>query len=407
MFHLHTTDGESLQIIKFGMHNSNSGPDFSEALVEIGGVRLAGHIELHRHSSEWIQHGHQNDNAYNNVVLHVVYEHDATTHEENLIGKATLQLKGLFNENLWHTYENWLSSKRELPCGNAPARVNPLRLRFWMERLFIERLSDKVQRIELLMSQISNSKEEVAYRMLLRYFGNTVNASAYERLSTLLPYTVLMKHRNQLVVMESLIYGCSGFLKAKTADTYVQSLQEHWNFYKVKYQLLEMEAIEWKLMRMRPVAFPGHRLAQLASLLRARFPLYSTLTDVKSVTDFETLFDIQLSSYWKKHYHFEKPSDHIIERPGKDFIRNLLINVALPLMYFEGSHQGNDTLKERAITFAAQTQPESNRIMRLYATAGLAAKSAADSQALIQLYHSYCTQKRCLSCAVGAEVLKG
>jgi len=37
---------------------------------------------------------------------------------------------------------------------------------------------------------------------------------------------------------------------------------------------------------------------------------------------------------------------------------------------------------------------------------GLSIKTAFDSQASIELYNNYCTQKRCLKCNVGIEILK-
>ena len=46
------------------------------AQVKIGNTTWAGNVEIHQKSSEWNKHRHTTDSAYNNVVLHVVYEHD-------------------------------------------------------------------------------------------------------------------------------------------------------------------------------------------------------------------------------------------------------------------------------------------------------------------------------------------
>jgi hypothetical protein len=73
---LTTTDGESIEIIKVGEHNFDSGPDFFNAKIKIGKTTWAGNIEIHIHSSDWKKHTHQNDKAYDNIVLHVVYNLD-------------------------------------------------------------------------------------------------------------------------------------------------------------------------------------------------------------------------------------------------------------------------------------------------------------------------------------------
>src|SRR5262245_5763215 len=73
---MRTTDGKTLQVIKPGRVQGDSGPDLVDARVRIDGQILAGTIEVHFRSSDWFAHKHEKDPAYDNVVLHVVYEHD-------------------------------------------------------------------------------------------------------------------------------------------------------------------------------------------------------------------------------------------------------------------------------------------------------------------------------------------
>ena len=68
---LMTTDGRDLEIIDPGLHNSNAGPDFFNAKIRIGKTVWAGNVEIHLKSSDWYQHGHHLDPAYNNTILHV------------------------------------------------------------------------------------------------------------------------------------------------------------------------------------------------------------------------------------------------------------------------------------------------------------------------------------------------
>uniref|UniRef100_UPI0040274DBD DUF2851 family protein n=1 Tax=Alloprevotella sp. TaxID=1872471 RepID=UPI0040274DBD len=73
-----TQNGENIEVIDPGVHNLlNSGPDFFNAKVKIGGVLWAGNVEVHTRSSDWYRHHHETDAAYNNVILHVVETIDA------------------------------------------------------------------------------------------------------------------------------------------------------------------------------------------------------------------------------------------------------------------------------------------------------------------------------------------
>jgi len=74
---LKTTDGSPVEVIDPGLHNHNSGPDFFNAKVKINQTLWVGNVEIHDKSSDWYLHGHDKDQAYDNVVLHVIGEPDA------------------------------------------------------------------------------------------------------------------------------------------------------------------------------------------------------------------------------------------------------------------------------------------------------------------------------------------
>ena len=54
----------------------DTGPDFFNAQLSIGTQMWAGNVEIHVKSSDWYVHHHETDAAYDNVILHVVWEHN-------------------------------------------------------------------------------------------------------------------------------------------------------------------------------------------------------------------------------------------------------------------------------------------------------------------------------------------
>ena len=66
----------------------------------------------------------------------------------------------------------------------------------------------------------------------------------------------------------------------------------------------------------------------------------------------------------------------------------------------------NEALAERAFELLESLPAEHNYITRSWERAGVKPRSAADSQALIQLRTRYCDRKDCLRCRFGAEYLR-
>ena len=101
---LKTTQGETIEIIEIGQHNTNAGPDFLNAKIKIGKILLVGNIEMHLRSSEWIKHKHQDDLAYQNVILHVVLVEDEIIFHENKSRIPCLELRSRIPPRLSKTY---------------------------------------------------------------------------------------------------------------------------------------------------------------------------------------------------------------------------------------------------------------------------------------------------------------
>lgn len=92
--HLRDEDGEDVLVIDPGKLNTDSGPDFFNSKVRIGDTEWAGNVEIHVKASDWYRHRHQDDPAYDNVILHVVGVSDRkiVRHDGRKIPQVTVAL---------------------------------------------------------------------------------------------------------------------------------------------------------------------------------------------------------------------------------------------------------------------------------------------------------------------------
>jgi hypothetical protein len=112
------------------------------------------------------------------------------------------------------------------------------------------------------------------------------------------------------------------------------------------------------------------------------------------------------SSYWQAHYRFAKQSKIKIPGLGKASIEHILINTAVPLLVAYGKAKDEQDYIDRAIAILQHLPAEYNTITRHWEDVGIKAKSAFDSQALIELFNNFCTKKKCLSCDIGVAILQ-
>ena len=253
---LHTIEGETVNIVETGYRNTDSGPDFLEARIQIGDKLWAGHVELHVKTSDWNRHGHQTDKAYKNVILHVVYENDTKVNDI-----PTLELKGHFDGSLYAQYQKLISSKNWIPCEKSIAQVPVFTRLSWLDRMAVERLESKSGTVTKILEANQFDWEDALYKLLMRYFGLKVNNEAFEYLSNILPFKTLLKHADNLLQLEAMLFGCAGFLEEDFTEDYPLLLKREYSVMKAKFNLLTMPAERWKFMRMRPSNFPTIRLA--------------------------------------------------------------------------------------------------------------------------------------------------
>lgn len=400
-----TKSGSEVKVLNPGDLNLDSGPDFFNAQIKINDLILAGNIEIHLKTSDWLRHNHQRDKSYDNIILHVVYEHDIELEQNRQNNVEVLELKNLIAKHTLETYSDLVNTNDKLPCHKQLKGVNGLKFVSWMERMTIERLEEKVKRIEHLFLANAGDYTQTFFTLLLRNFGFKVNALPFELIATQLPVHILLKHADNLLQLEALLLGMSGLLEESFEDKYIQKLQNEFEHLKMKYRLIPLKKELFKFSKMRPANFPNLRLAQVAMLVYTHPSLF---TQPQNLMDYEMLLSALqpgLDGYWKNHYkidgkHLEKDLAF-----GKSSAENVIINTFVPFFFFYSKKLAKPEYSDFAITLLNSCKMEANAKTRLFATKKACLVSAADSQAIINLYDKYCVQRKCIKCGIAAAIL--
>ena len=404
---LYTTTREEIEVLQPGNLNKNAGPDFSNAKLIINKTTWAGNVEIHIKASDWILHQHQNDNAYDNVILHVVYEADQQIYRKDGTLIPTLVLKGLFATELMNKYESLVSSLNNFPCEKQIGEVDEFIINHFLSRVLVERLADKSTEVYEKVKELKGDWDETFYHFMAKNFGFKVNAIPMEMLAQSLPQQLFAKHKDNSLQIEALIFGQAGFLNQKFEDKYPQELKREYQFLQKKYNLKPIDVSLWKFMRMRPQNFPTLRLAQFAALIVNSNHLFSKILDLKEYKNSVQLFeDLPVNSFWEKHYHFNKKTENVRLQLGKSSIDNILINTLSLFLFAYGKAMDQHNFETRALYLLENLPSENNAILQHFKNAGVNIKTAFNSQALLQLKKKYCNEKKCLNCAIGIKILK-
>jgi hypothetical protein len=396
--------GEELQVIGLGEHNSDSGPDFLNARIKIGQTTWAGNLEIHLQSSDWYDHQHSGNKAYDNVILHVVHNYNQPVMRSN--GEIIPSVELHFNNDLYENYCHLLKQKSWLPCQDKIKQVDSIIFDVWINSLVIERLQQKTQSVTALLASFKNNWEEAFNISLARTFGFGLNAAPFEMLAKSVSLLHLARHRNSIIQLEAILMGQAGFLEESALfSDYHSDLRKEYLHLKNKYNLKPVERHLWKFLRLRPMNFPTIRIAQFAALLNKSEGIFSRVLACREIHELRPLFEVQASPFWNTHYTFDTASPQTIKRLGTDAFNNIVINTIVPFLFIYGRMTAKEEIKDRALSWLSKIPPEKNRVVKRWEQTGMKPFSAFDSQGLLQLSNNYCNRKRCLACSIGSNII--
>ena len=401
-----TADGRRVRIIDQGRLNTDAGPDFFNASVQIGDETWAGNVEIHVRASDWYRHHHDTDPAYDSVILHVVQHDDAPVYRKN--GTVIPQMVMHCSPDAAKRCNMLLNhAPTTLPCVNTIKSLPHIYHTDWLTALAMERLYKKSTRILDIVAQTGGHWEGAAYVTLARGLGFGLNSEPFETLAKNLPLKFLNRHHDELQTVEALLFGQAKLIPDPSdgENPYASRLRMEFDFMARKFGLSPVP-LSWKMARTRPQNFPHRRLALLAQMIHQGFYLVGKLDDARTIDDMRGLFNVELTGFWTNNYTFAGKGGGCTPRAlSRASIDTLIINVAIPLLHARATSRGDLDGMSRCAELLEQLGSEENSIVRLFAEAGVESTDAFTSQALIELRREYCEKKKCIYCRFGHRLL--
>jgi hypothetical protein len=402
---LQTTNHQSVTIIHSGEYLQLAGPDFFNAQIIIDNQKWAGNVEIHLKSSDWYVHHHEIDEAYDNVILHVVWQHNVSVFRKDNSEIPTLELKNFVDQETMARYQSLVAPKTWLYCENQLDQVPGFIIRNWRERLFFERLEHKSELIDFVLRQTNNDWEATLFCLLAKNFGLNTNGAVFFKMALSIPFSILRKESDTAESIEALLFGISSLLNDEKQDVYYSRLRTKFNYLVHKHQLVLPILEPIQFFRLRPDNFPTIRLSQLANLYGTHLNLFSKILGANSIEQLYQLFHVSASPYWQSHYQFDHVSKSRNKSLSTSFVDLIIINTIVPIQFAYAKSLGKENMEEGMVLLES-IKAEHNNTIQKFQTIGIIAENAFGSQALLQLRNEYCSKSRCLECDIGIELLK-
>jgi len=423
---LRTPDGNNISVLNTGTLNRESaGPDFKNARIRIGNFIYTGDVEIDKRYSDWKNHGHNIDNKYNSVVLHIfMSEHENNGYVYSRNGRKVPSICILdYVENKFlikkEDYEEprYESSINKLKCLDATSNLEDEFKNRFLSRLGAERFQKKSKRIFERLKEIQFIKEldisepvvsydlserfhqrdfqyedfkskdvwtQLFYEMIFEALGYTQNKLQMVSLARAADLDFFRKIQNDGVILEkyeAALLKISGLLQTRSSVTekesreYIERMELHWNSIKPFYDGKYFNETIWHFLKIRPQNFPTIRIAGGARLIKAL--LYDELIDFTACKIIQTeslsvladslrkQFIIEADGFWKSHFVFDRKT----KKETRLFIGGsradeIVVNVVLPFfaVYFE-VFKNNKVVNKIRKLFSIYEQEVENQIV--------------------------------------------
>lgn len=364
-------NASKIEVKQIGTYNENQkGPDFLFGHVQIDGIDFYGNIEIHVKSSDWYKHNHHTDDAYNNVILHVVYEYDKPVHQNGFL-IPTIALKQHIDKAHYQNSKLGTLIQNDFPCCNLLSEIDTIYLESMKMKAYYERMMTKNK----ILVELNLPDTSIFYHLIASAFGTSINKQGFIELAKKIPYHELKqlistKQKMQLLIAES------GLMQKENKSRSISV---------------------WHFKGTRPTNFPDIRLKQFAQFV-SNYDFDTSFIYLNSkeiIIEFHKMID----DFWMKDENYS-------QKINKTFSNLLIINAVIPFMWYISEKTEDERLKDKSIEMLDILPAEKNKTIGQWKKCAIIAKNAFDSQSLLSLYQYYCTRKKCLTCGVGIKLLE-
>jgi len=421
-------DGTPVFIINSGHHNDHrGGPDFLNAEIALSGIALRGDIELHTSLEEWSAHGHDGDQRYANVILHVILtredDHEAH-HAPHLPTMALADNLRLNERTLWEQlFDSLYDRAPELACFPHNLQV-PVRFkRKVIDRFAEARLDELCARFDPGEDSMSGFLERV-YVQTFDALGFSENRLPFKQLAEICSIVKLRRLRaltndaNRLAGFQALFFGAAGLLPAPSseysprANEKIIELASAWEWVTDALDLpFLLTEGDWAFFRIRPLNSPHRRVALAAHLAEHLFSIDAPLDLL-----LRTLEDLDVPTgvdpFWEHHTSFASELAAAQSLLGDERKRALTLNVALPAQIAHSGRfiQENAALvrsrRERWMSTRTRSSAQYINVVRQELLESESVKTVREEQGALLLTRSFCQERRCNECPIGQRLIE-
>ena len=416
---LETLDGQWVRVLHPGFWNREAGPDFRQAILQFGQASpRSGDVEIDLHPAGWRGHGHDSNAAYQNVILHVVW--DAESKVDCPV--PTLTLKSRLDAPL-SELRLWLGQDAGEPGLLAGQCSAPLRdlpestLREVLQQAALVRLQFKAEQFAARARQAG--WEQSLWEGLFAALGYKQNVWPMRRLAELVPRLLAResKKRRPAFALQARLLGLSGLLPVELtraqagADNYLRRVWDQWWREREEFAEFILPRESWRFHGLRPANHPQRRLALAAHwLATGMLPdklgrwLKTPIPDHRLEGSLLKILRVQRDEFWTRHWTFRSARMSKAQPLlGARRVTDLAVNVILPWFWVRAVAGKSAAVQQIAEhRYFAWPQGEDNAVLRLARQRLLggaharALQTAAMQQGLLQIVRDFCEHSNAL-----------